>query len=259
MLIGSVFTTSTGLQAASTYLNVTGNNIANASTTGFKAQETNFNDLLYTGSLPGANSSGVTPATGAQLGTGTAVNATTGNFTQGSLEQTGQQYDLAINGNGFFKVTLADGTFAYTRDGSFSVDASGQLVTSEGYLVAGPSTVPSGTTSVTIGADGTVTATTPTGTQSLGQITLTNFSNPDGLSRFGSDLFTATPASGAPIDGTAEANGLGSITQGSLESSNVSLSTELVNLIIAQSASSFNSQALSVEDQTLSDTAQLVQ
>ncbi|MDB5307320.1 MAG: flgG [Gemmataceae bacterium] len=255
MLFASLYTSGSGVQAASSYLDITGNNIANATTTGFKTVEAGFQDFLYNGLITGgANRPGQTPPGGIQVGSGAALTSTEGVFTQGPLTPTGHQFDLAINGKGFFQVTLPDGSTALTRDGSFNRDSNGQLVTSQGFLLNPPITVPPGTSSVGIASDGTVTAVTQSGTQTLGQITLTDVRNPAGLLRVGSNLYTASPASGPPQAGTPGTGVLGTLSQSTLEGSNVDISTELVHLIIAQGAFLYNSQALLASNETLADT-----
>lgn len=260
MLFESFYVSATGAQAASSFLDATSNNVANANTTGYKTAQTSFQDLLYNGLLPGVNANGVTPPGGIQFGAGAVVSAETGLFTQGPVQPTGNPLDLAINGEGFFRVTLPDGTFAYTRDGSFNLDAGGNLVTSDGFKVDPPITVPAGSTA-TIGTDGTVTATAADGTQTtIGQIGLTRFVNPAGLTRIGDTLFAASAASGAATDGfVGDTNGFGTLQSGNLEGSNVDLTTELVNLLIAQRTFTFNTQAITVESNLLSATANLVQ
>jgi|SRR5579883_379976 len=259
LLNGALDTSNSGVLAASNALDVTGNNIANSTTTGFKAQQVSFQDLLYSGLQAAASSSGQ-PAPGPiQYGSGTTVAATTGLFTQGGLTPTGQQFDLAINGQGFFAVTLPNGTTAYTRAGNLTQNANGRLVTSDGFFLATNITIPTNASSVSVGPDGTVTAVTPTGTQTLGQIQLTQFQNPGGLSRIGDTTFVATSASGTAVAGVPGTNGLGTLTQGSLEQSNVNLSTELVNLIIAQQTFTYNAQAIQVEDQMLQSATSLIQ
>lgn len=262
MLIPALFATSTGIQAASSFLDVVSNNVANSATTGFKTAQVTFQDLLSVGQPPGAKSipPGVSPPQGTQIGSGVAVDAITGLFTQGTLTQTSQQFDLAITGQGFFAVTLADGSTGYTRAGNLNANANGQLVTSDGFLLAGGIIIPPNASSVSIAPDGTVNATLSDGTiQPLGQITLTNFTNPAGLTRIGDTTFIASSVSGAPTTGTPGTNGLGTLSQGFLEQSNVDLTTELINLIIAQRAFQFNTQALRVEDETLQSTALLIQ
>jgi flagellar basal-body rod protein FlgG len=262
MLIPALYATSTGLQATSALLDVVSNNIANSATTGFKTAQMTFQDLLSIGQPPGAtaNPPGVAPPQGQQIGAGVAVDAVTGLFTQGTLTPTNQQLDLAVTGQGFFSVQLPDGTTGYTRAGNLTANANGQLVTSDGFLLAGGITLPANAASVSIAADGTVTATLSDGTtQPIGNITLTNFQNPAGLSRIGDTTFAASAVSGAPAVGTPGANGLGTISQGFLEQSNVDLTSELVNLIVAQRTFQFNTQAFQVENQTLQATSALIQ
>lgn len=254
MIISALFASNAGLQAASAFLDVTSNNIANSTTTGFKTQQTTFQDLLYTG----ARAATAGDPVGEQLGSGAAVDATTGLFTQGPLQQTGSPFDLGINGEGFFAVTLPDGSLGYTRAGNFTTDATGTLVSSDGFRLAGGITLPTGTTSVSISTSGAVTATTAAGAQQVGNITLTRFTNPAGLTRVGDTTFAVSPSSGDPITGTPGANGLGTISQGFLEQSNVDIASELINLLIAQRTFSFNSQAIEVETAVLDATTSLI-
>lgn len=259
MLVGALLATSTGLQAASTFLDAVSNNVANASTPGFKTGQVTFQDLLSIGTKPGATATqGTTAPGGTQVGSGAIVDSVTGLFTQGGLEQTGRQLDFAIDGQGFFSVTRPDGSTGYTRAGNFNVDASGKLVTSDGFQLAGGITIPANASSVSVSSDGTVTATTPAGTRPIGNLTLTRFQNPAGLTRIGSTTFAADPASGAATTGAPGANGTGAIVQGSLEQSNVDLTSELVNLIVAQRAFQFNTRALQVENETLQATTALI-
>jgi flagellar basal-body rod protein FlgG len=257
MLIGALYTSGTGLQAASTNLDVVSNNVANANTAGYKTAQATFQDLFYAGLQAGANATRDTPPGPTQVGQGVALSGTTGLFTQGPLVASSGPVDLAISGNGFFPVRLGNGTVGYTRAGNLSLDGAGHIVTAEGYVVAGV-TVPANTTAVSVAADGTVTATTPTGTQSAGQIQLTQFQNPGGLERVGDTTFVASPASGATVTGAPGSDGLGTLTQGQLEQSNVDLSTELVNLVVAQQAFAYNAQALNAENETLQGTTQLL-
>jgi flagellar basal-body rod protein FlgG len=260
MLFESFYVSATGAQAASSFLDATSNNVANTNTTGYKTAQTSFQDLLYSGLLPGVNSAGITPPGGIQFGAGAVVSAETALFTQGPIQPTGNPFDLAINGEGFFRVTLPDGTFAYTRDGSLGLDSAGNLVTSDGFKVDPPIVVPTGSTA-TIGADGTVTATAADGTQTaVGQVGLTRFINPAGLIRIGQNLFAASASSGTASDGfVGDTNGFGTLLTGNLEGSNVDLTTELVNLLIAQRTFTFNTQAITVESDLLAATANLVQ
>jgi flagellar basal-body rod protein FlgG len=202
----------------------------------------------------------VVPPQGQQIGAGVAVDGITGLFTQGGLTPTNQPFDLAISGQGFFSVTLPDGTTGYTRAGNLTANANGQLVTSDGFPLADAITIPANTSSVSVGPDGTVTATLADGTQQvIGNITLTQFQNPAGLSRVGNTTFIATAVSGTPTTGTPGTNGLGIISQGFLEQSNVDLTTELINLIVAQRTFQFNAQAIIAESQTLQTTTTLIQ
>lgn len=253
MALSAAYTSATGVMAASTFLDVVANNVANLNTTGYKTTQISFQDLFYYGLQAGPGEPGTAPV-GTQIGLGTNVDAINGLFTQGPLIQTDQPLDLAIDGEGFFEVVLPDGSVGYTRAGNFTVNSQGQMVTDEGFFLAPPITIPQGTTSLNISLDGTVTAVTPNGTQNLGQITLTRFPNPDGLVRIGNTTFIEGANSGTPTTGVAGTNGLGFINQRALEQSNVELTTELVNLIIAQRAFQFNTQALIVETSVL-DTA----
>ena len=245
----------TGLDAQATRMTVISNNLANVSTTGFKRGRAAFEDLLYqTVRQAGGQTSQQTQApTGLTLGTGVRVVATDRQFAQGNLQQTNNPLDLAVNGRGFFQVTLPDGTTAYTRDGGFQIDSQGQLVTNSGFAVSPGITIPEGTQSVTIGADGTVSVklTGESATQQVGSLTLADFINPAGLQSQGENLYVETAASGAPQTGTPGLNGIGTVVQGSLESSNVNVVEELVNMIETQRAYEMNSKAISTTDQML--------
>lgn len=258
MLYSAVSATDAGIRAASSYLDVTGNNVANSNTPGFKTQQVTFQDLLYVGTKASSFKAGTTPPIGEQLGTGAIVDAITGRFTQGGLVVSGGKYDLAITGEGFFPVALPDGTVAYTRAGNFTTDSSGRLVTPDGYILGSGFIVPANATAVTVGADGTLSAVTPTGTQAIGQLALTRFVNPGGLFRFGNNVFLATTAAGTAVTDSPSSSGLGTVTQGFLEQSNVDLPNELVNIIIAQQAFRFNTQALQVESDVLQATTDLI-
>jgi flagellar basal-body rod protein FlgG len=258
MLISALYVSGSGTQAASGFLDTVGNNVANATTTGFKTVQTSFQDLLYQGLLPGANVKGETPPGSTQLGLGTTISANTGLFTQGPLTPSTGPIDLAITGQGFFQVTLPNGTTAYTRAGNFSINSAGHIVTSEGFLLAGGITVPTGTSAVSVSPAGVVSATTPTGVQQIGQIQIAQFRDPGSLARVGDTTFVASPASSTPITGAPGTGPLGTLTQGFLEQSNVNLPNELVNLIVAQQAFAFNSQAINVENETLAGTASLL-
>lgn len=245
----------TGLDAQQTRMAVTANNLANVNTAGFKRDRASFEDLLYqTVRQPGGSTSEQTQLpTGMQVGTGVRVAATSKNFTQGNLATTGNATDLAINGRGFFEVLMPDGTSAYTRDGSFQVNAQGELVTNSGYPVQPGIQIPSGTQSISIGADGTITAQIAgqaAGTQ-VGSLTLADFVNPSGLQAKGENLFTETGASGPAQQGAPGTTGLGSIIQGSVEGSNVNVVEELVSMIETQRAYETNAKAISTVDQML--------
>jgi flagellar basal-body rod protein FlgG len=251
----ALWTAKTGLDAQNTQMSVIANNLANANTTGYKASRAAFQDLLYQNvQQVGAQSTQNTQySTGLSLGTGVRIAQTEKNYTQGSVLQTGGTLDLSISGEGFFQITLPDGTLAYTRDGSFSMDSSGNVVTASGYPVSPAITIPITAQSVTIGNDGTVSITTAGSAKAttVGQIQLANFINVEGLQPTGNNLLIESGASGAPQVGTAGTNGLGSITQGSLETSNVNTVTELVNMIECQRAYEMNSKAITTTDQML--------
>ena len=260
-MIRSLWIAKTGLDAQQTNIDVISNNLANVSTNGFKRARPVFEDLLYqTLRQPGAQSSQQTQLpTGLQLGTGVRPVAVERIHTQGNLQQTGNSLDLAISGNGFFQILMPDGTTAYTRDGSFQVDSQGQMVTASGYSVQPAITIPSNATSVTIGKDGTVSvlqAGTPTPTQ-VGTLQLASFINSAGLQSLGENLFQETAASGAPSANTPGTNGLGYLNQSYVETSNVNVVEEMVNMIQAQRAYEINSKAVTVSDQMLQKLTQL--
>ena len=260
-MIRSLWIAKTGLDAQQTQLDTVSHNLANVSTYGFKRSHAVFEDLLYQNMRQaGGNATQQnTLPTGLQLGTGVRPVATNRIFTQGNLQQTGNSFDLAINGNGFFQVQQPDGTVAYTRDGSFRVDAQGQLVTSNGMPLAPPITIPANAVSVTVGADGIVTATVAgqTAPTQVGQIQLATFPNPAGLDPRGQNLFTETVASGTPTPGTPGLNGAGVLNQGYVETSNVNVVEELVLMIQTQRAYEINSKAIQTSDQMLGRLSQL--
>ncbi|HEU4485818.1 MAG TPA: flagellar basal-body rod protein FlgG [Povalibacter sp.] len=245
----------TGLDAQQTRMAVTSNNLANVGTTGFKKGRAVFEDLLYQNVRQvGASTSQDTVApTGLSLGTGVRIVATEKNFTQGNLSQTGNAYDVAISGRGFFQVLLPDGTMGYTRDGSFKISPQGELVTASGYAVQPGITFPDGAQSVSVGKDGIVTVqmagqSSPT---QIGSLQLFDFINPAGLQPRGENMYVETAASGTATSGTPGLNGLGTTEQGSLEASNVNVVEELVNMIETQRAYEMNSKAISTTDQML--------
>jgi flagellar basal-body rod protein FlgG len=245
----------TGLDAQQTRMTVVSNNLANVNTSGFKKGRAVFEDLLYQNvrQVGAATSQDTLAPSGLALGTGVRVVATEKLYTQGNLVQTGNPLDLAIEGRGFFQVALPDGTIAYTRDGSFQVNAEGELVTSSGYRVQPGINIPDAAQSVTIGADGTVSVQLAgqTAATQIGSLQLVDFINPAGLQARGENLLLETAASGAAQIGTPGLDGLGSIAQGSLESSNVNVVEELVNMIETQRAYEMNSKAIQTTDQML--------
>jgi flagellar basal-body rod protein FlgG len=251
----------TGLEAQQTQLDAITHNLANTATNGYKRSRVVFEDLLYQNlRQAGAPSSQQTQLpTGLQLGTGVRSVATARNFSQGGLNQTGNTMDLAINGQGFFQIQMPDGTTTYTRDGSFQVDAQGQMVNSNGYPLVPSITIPPNTQTITIARDGIVSATVAgtSAPQQVGQLQLANFMNPAGLDPRGGNLFAETPASGNPQTGNPGASGLGVVNQGAVESSNVNVVEELVAMIQTQRAYEINSKAIQTSDQMLARLTQL--
>lgn len=257
-------TAATGMAAQDLNVDVISNNIANMNTVGYKKQRAEFEDLLYQDiQRPGAQSSdtGTIVPTGIQLGAGVTAGSVYRITTQGSPTQTGNQYDVAINGTGYFQVLLPSGEIAYTRAGNFSPNANGQLVTTDGYLVQPQITIPQGTTAVTISPSGQVQATVAgqTAPQVVGQLTLATFLNEGGLEATGNNLYLQTAASGAPTLGNPNQNGIGQLIQGSIEASNVDPVTEITALIVAQRAYEMNSKVVTSADQMLSTTNQMKQ
>lgn len=249
---GALWTAKSGLDAQQTRMQVISNNLANSNTTAFKRDRAVFQDLLYqTVRQPGAQTSQDTQLpSGLSTGTGVRVVSTEKLFTQGNLTQTEDPMDLAIKGRGFFEVLTPDGSLAYTRDGSFQMDSQGQLVTASGYPLQPGITVPANSEGLTIGEDGTVTAViagnnAPT---QLGVISVSDFVNPAGLQALGGNLYQESASSGAPQQGTAGIGGLGSLIQGSVETSNVNIVEELVSMIETQRAYEISSKAISTTD-----------
>jgi flagellar basal-body rod protein FlgG len=245
----------TGLDALQTKMAVISNNLANVNTTGFKRDRAVFEDLLYQNvRQTGGNTSEETSLpTGLQVGTGVRVVSTEKLHTQGNIVTSENALDLAVSGRGYFQVLQPDGTTAYTRDGSFSVDANGQMVTASGYTVQPGIAIPTGAQSVTIGSDGTVSVKIQgtTAPSVVGSIQLADFVNPVGLQAMGENLYQETAASGAAVAGTPGLNGVGKVMQGSLETSNVNVVEEMVNMIETQRAYEMNSKAISASDQML--------
>ena len=245
----------TGLDAQQTKMSTIANNLANAGTTGYKRSRAIFEDLLYQNVRQvGAQSSQDTRLpSGLTIGTGVRTVATEKLFTQGNLAQTDNQLDMAIRGRGFFEILLPDGSQGYTRDGSFQVDDQGQLVTASGYVVQPTITIPENALAVNIGADGVVSVRLPGSSDvaQVGTVQLADFVNPSGLQAVGENLYLESSASGAPTTGTPGLNGLGTVAQGYVESSNVNVVEQLVNMIETQRAYEMNSKAISTSDQML--------
>jgi flagellar basal-body rod protein FlgG len=257
----SLYIAATGMNAQQAQMDVISNNLANVSTNGFKGSRAVFEDLMYqTLRQPGASSTQQTDLpSGSQVGTGVQQIATERLYTQGNLQQTGNSKDVAINGQGFFQVQMPDGTIAYTRDGSFQTDQQGHLVTSSGYQVVPAITIPANATSMTIGSDGSVTITQPNSTNntSVGSLQIATFINPTGLEAKGENLFGETASSGAPNVSQPGLNGAGTLNQGYVETSNVNVVQELVNMIQAQRAYEINSKAVTTSDQMLQTLSQM--
>jgi flagellar basal-body rod protein FlgG len=245
----------TGLDAQQTRMATISNNLANANTTGFKRGRVVFQDLMYQNlrQVGGQSTQQTSYPSGINLGTGVQVVATEKLFTQGSIVQTGNSLDMAVQGRGFFQVLLPDGTMGYTRDGSFSVNDQGQMVTASGLTVQPGISIPNNAQSITVGTDGTVSVQLPgqAAPTQVGALQLADFINPAGLQPRGENLYLESAASGPAQLGTPGLNGLGSLSQGNLESSNVNVVEELVNMIETQRAYEMNSKAISTTDKML--------
>lgn len=260
-MIRSLYIAKTGLEAQQTNLDVISNNLANVSTNGFKRSRAVFEDLLYQNvRQPGAQSSQQTALpSGMQIGTGVRTVATERIHTQGNPQASGNSKDLMINGSGFFSVLMPDGTTAYTRDGAFQSDSNGQMVTSSGFVIQPAITIPANATSITVGRDGAVSVTTA-GTAAptqIGTLQVTTFVNPAGLESKGENLYVETGASGSPNTNTPGTNGAGVVMQGYVETSNVNVVEEMVNMIQTQRAYEINSKAITTSDQMLAKLSQL--
>lgn len=251
----ALYVSKTGLSAQDKQLTTISNNLANASTIGFKRDRAIFEDLIYQNyRQPGAQETQETQLpSGLQLGTGARVVATQKEHTQGSLQVTDQSLDVAINGPGYFQILQPDGSIAYTRNGQLQMNGEGQLVNADGFLLEPAITVPEGVNKITISETGTVNAYTQgvVDPQQLGDITLVNFVNPSGLQAIGGNIFVETLASGNPVQGTPGENGMGFLKQGMLESSNVNIVEEMVSMITTQRAYEMNSKVISTADQML--------
>jgi flagellar basal-body rod protein FlgG len=259
----ALHTAATGMMAQEVNVQVISNNIANLRTTGYKRQRAQFQDLLYeTMRRPGTATSdqGTVLPAGLEIGSGVKTGSTPRVMSQGNLTSTEKEYDLAIRGEGFFRVRLPDGRTAYTRDGSFEMDAQGRLVTSQGYVIQPGITVPQNSSGISINAQGTVSV-TPAGTTTptvLGQIELTMFINKAGLQSMGDNLYLETPASGTPQNGVGGQAGFGDMLQGNLEQANVEAVSEISDLIAAQRAYEMNAKVISATDQMLQSTSAMM-
>jgi flagellar basal-body rod protein FlgG len=259
----ALHTAATGMMAQELNVQVISNNIANMRTTGYKRQRAQFQDLLYEHvrriGTQTSDQGNILPV-GVDLGSGVKTVGTPRLMTQGTLIPTGSELDVAIRGEGFFKIQLPDGTFAYTRDGSFQMDAQGRIVTAQGNVVSPGLTIPQNSTGLTINAQGQVSvtqtgSTTPT---VIGQVTLTRFVNKAGLLSIGDNLFTESPASGTPQDGVPGSDGAGDLQQGNLEQANVEAVSEIADLIAAQRAYEMNGKVVTAADQMLQSTSNMM-
>jgi len=260
-MMRSLWTAASGMAAQQGTMDVISNNLANANTTGFKKSRTDFQDLMYqtirqAGSATGADTK---LPTGIQIGSGVRQVATQKIYTEGSFQSTGNSTDLAIEGDGFFQVTMPDGTINYTRDGAFKLDDTKRLVTSEGYPIEPAITIPSTATAFAVSAEGLVTATIPgqTTAQEVGQLQIVRFVNPSGLDSMGKNLLKETGSSGAPIASNPGTDGAGTIQQSYIEMSNVQVVEEMVNMIVAQRAYEINSKAITTSDSMMETAANL--
>ena len=255
-MLRALYTSASGMQAQQMNLDVIANNLANVNTTGFKKSKVEFQDLLYQTSRAAGSEAGAgnQVPTSLQVGHGSRPVATAKNFSNGELYQTGEKLDIAIHGNGFFKVTLTDGNDAFTRDGGFKLNNSGSIVTSDGLPVTSFAgvTIPSTATNVSISPDGSVSLTDQGVTSTVGQITLSRFANPAGMESMGNSLYRRTEASGTEETGTPNLAGMGTVQQGWLELSNVKVIEEMVNLIKAQRAYEINSKSIQAADEMMS-------
>ncbi|HLI17604.1 MAG TPA: flagellar basal-body rod protein FlgG [Rhodanobacteraceae bacterium] len=254
-MFSALWIAKTGLDAQQTNMDVISNNLANVNTTGFKASRASFQDLVYQDvRQPGGQTTQQTESpSGLMLGTGVRVAGTEKLFTQGNLTQTGNSLDVAIQGQGFLQVSMPDGSIAYTRDGSLHMDNNGQVVTADGYPISPSITIPPNAQAVTIGKDGTVSITMPgqAAPTSVGTLQLAEFINPAGLQPTGDNLYVETASSGSPQIGQPGVNGMGTLQQGALETSNVNVVEALVDMIQTQRAYEMNSKAISTTDSML--------
>lgn len=254
----SLYSAASGMEGQQMNLNVISNNIANVGTTGFKKSKIEFQDMFYQQKeSAGADAGGNVVPTGVQIGSGTNVVSTSKVFTQGQVNRTDEDLDMAIVGNGFFQVEDGNGQQMYTRDGAFKIGPTGNIVTSQGMSVIGFPPVPEGTTDISISSTGNVTYLQDGVAIGSGDINLSRFNNPAGLLAKGGNLYMESEASGAPLEGPPGENGRGQIQQGYLETSNVNIVEEMVNMIMAQRAYEVNSKSIQTSDQMLQQVAQL--
>jgi flagellar basal-body rod protein FlgG len=261
-MITSLYTAATGMEAQKLNIDVISNNLANVNTTGYKRSRADFQDLMYQTITDAGtvSSDGTTLPTGIQVGLGVKTIAVQKIFQQGDFSNTGNPLDVVIEGDGFFQISKPDGEIGYTRGGAFKLDADGRMVTSDGYPLDPAVTIPTNATSITIGTDGQVSimqsgSSAPT---VVGQITLARFSNPAGLKAIGKTMFVETDSSGDPTTGTPGNDGMGTITQGFLEMSNVNIVEEMVNMIVSQRAYEINSKAVTASDEMLQTVSNMI-
>lgn len=253
-MMRALWASASGMEAQQTNIDVIANNLANVNTAGFKRSSVQFEDLMYEiEKAPGASlGNGGAAPTGVQVGNGSRVVSTTRAFTQGHLQNTGRQLDVAIQGRGFFEVEMPDGSLAYTRDGAFHLNADGEFVTSKGYRLSGSPTVDPTATEISISPDGTLSAVVNGAVQELTPITLSDFANPAGLRSLGDNLYGESEASGTATTGqTPGQDGVGTLAQSFLEISNVSVVEEMVRMIHAQRAYEINSKSIQASDEML--------
>ncbi len=255
-MMRGLLTAATGMEAQQIKIDTIANNLANVNTTAFKGSRANFHDLLYqTLRAPGqASTTGTMVPSGIQIGAGTRVSSVEKMFSEGGTQITDRPTDMAIEGKGFFRVQKDDGKIAYTRDGTFQIDNTGRLVTADGFPLEPEISVPQGSKDLHIGLDGVVTVKVDGETQELGQVLLADFVNPAGLSSTGRNMYEATRASGDPVVTSPNQNGVGRISQGTLEASNVNMVEEMVNMITGQRAYEINSKVIQTGDQMLQQT-----
>lgn len=253
-MIRALWTAASGMQAQQLNIDVIANNLANVNTTGFKKSRADFQDVMYQNvKTTGAPTTNSTQAAGIEIGLGTTPAAVTKVFTAGNITQSGSELDMAIEGEGFFQIQMPDGTTSYSRAGSFKRDGQGRVVTTDGYPLMPEMVIPSNATKINIGSDGTVSVVQAGqgSATTIGTIQLATFQNPAGLSSQGRNLYQTTDASGDATTGTAGQNGIGTISQGFLEMSNVNVMEEMVNMIVGQRAYEINSKAVQTADDML--------